>query len=310
MANFDKHDLKTAQRILRHNSRSVKNPSNVDIRPELSYKNYSLIPPHFDFSKGDIRFMSDYEYLQKTINRPDIYKYKRDDVKVLCSWIVQTPKGLPEDKLNLFFNETFNFLSKKYPYVISAKVHVDENTPHMHYTFVPVVPVKDDRQKQRFGGKELKISANDLVNKKHLKDFHKELRDYLVKHVGPDAAGVVTGETALKGNRTIRELKEIRELGELNRELTEQNRELGEQNRGLAEQNRELKQENQQLREQLRYRQERQEQKQEQFKYQQERQTYQQERQTQEREQLQHQQKQRVQEPQHRQDRQPLEWVR
>lgn len=49
-------------------------------------------------------------------------------------------KNLSEDKQITFFQDSYNFLSERYGQdnVISATVHLDERTPHMHFNFVPI----------------------------------------------------------------------------------------------------------------------------------------------------------------------------
>ena len=62
-------------------------------------------------------------------------------MNVLCSWVVTVPKDVPEAEYEKFFHATYDFLEKRYgrENVVSAYVHMDEITPHMHFAFVPVV---------------------------------------------------------------------------------------------------------------------------------------------------------------------------
>lgn len=105
---------------------------------------------------------------------------KRDDVKVLCSWIVTLPTdgSVAPDEEKQFFVAVKGFLDSKYgeKNCVSATVHMDESTPHMHYGFVPVVPDK------KHGGE--KVASRDLITKAHLRKFHTELRNYVEKELG------------------------------------------------------------------------------------------------------------------------------
>ena len=62
--------------------------------------------------------------------------------------------------------------------VISAYVHFDEVTPHMHYTFVPVV---EDKKK---GG--YKLSAKEAITREELRTFHKDLSNHMERVFGRD----------------------------------------------------------------------------------------------------------------------------
>ena len=62
--------------------------------------------------------------------------------------------------------------------VISAYVHFDEVTPHMHYAFVPVV---EDKKK---GG--YKLSAKEAITREDLRTFHKDLSNHMERVFGRD----------------------------------------------------------------------------------------------------------------------------
>ena len=64
----------------------------------------------------------------------------RKDVNVMATWVVTVPKDLPEQEHKAFFQASYDFLQQRYgrENVVSAYVHMDEVTPHMHFAFVPV----------------------------------------------------------------------------------------------------------------------------------------------------------------------------
>jgi len=163
---------------------------NQDINTEKSNLNYNLAP---------FRNISQGEFVRQRCS--EVKCLKRKDVNVMCSWVVTAPEIIKEasaDKQKEFFENTYSFLEKKYgeENIISAYVHNDENTPHLHFSFVPVFI---DRH-----GKE-KVSANDLLTRVHLKQFHPELELYLGQALGFNP-GILNGATA-GGNLTIEELK-------------------------------------------------------------------------------------------------------
>lgn len=118
--------------------------SNENIDPARTHLNYNLAPAH---DGGQIAFM------QKRLS--EVKLQNRADVKVMCDWVVTLPvtdefKQLkPERQEELtqgFFRASYDFLEKRYgrENVVSAYVHMDEKTPHMHFAFIPVT---EDRKR-------------------------------------------------------------------------------------------------------------------------------------------------------------------
>ncbi|WP_180952214.1 plasmid recombination protein [Lachnoclostridium edouardi] len=194
MASVQKFAAPAVVNILRHNSRTIKNPANADIDSLKSDLNYSLIPE---------RGISDYEYFLK--RKSELYCYNRADVKVLVGWVVTAPQDMKKDKLKDFFEETHNFLATRYgkKNVVQSVVHADEaGQPHLHFCFIPVVPDK------KHSGE--KICANKVLTRAELRNFHPALQKHL-DDCGIDAK-VLTGVTKQNGgNRTVKELKQMRD---------------------------------------------------------------------------------------------------
>lgn len=124
---------------------------------------------------------------------------KRADVNVFCDWVVTAPKDLPEEELKPFFEATHAFLAGKYgkENVVSAYVHMDETTPHLHFAFIPVVPDK------RKGG--FKVSAKECITRAELKTFHTALQARIENELGHPVA-ILNGVTK-DGNKSIADLK-------------------------------------------------------------------------------------------------------
>lgn len=138
------------------------------------------------------------DFLHKRLG--EIKVMKRADVNVMCDWIVTAPKELPPEELPLFFNETYKFLNDRYGKgnVISAYVHMDETTPHIHYAFVPVVI---DKKKGI-----PKLSAKERITRKDLNTFHPDLTKHMTTVFGRNI-GIQNDATAL-GNQTIKQLRQ------------------------------------------------------------------------------------------------------
>jgi len=164
---------------------------NQDIDLSRTPLNYNLAPVHDQL-----------EYLHERLSQ--VKCQKRADVNVFCDWVVTAPKELQQQHTKEFFELTYKFMSERYGAnnVISAYVHMDETTPHMHFCFIPVVKATNKK------GQEIeKVSAKIRLNKTELKCIHSQFEQYLVKNVewGKDIK-ILNGATE-NGNKSITELK-------------------------------------------------------------------------------------------------------
>jgi len=177
--------------------------------------------------------------------------HNRDDVNVMCSWVVTAPAGIAskivyddkgkqskllfegveaEKRLRLFFEESYKFLNARYAggsekNVVSAYVHMDETTPHMHYAFVPVVwdrvrskskgkgKTREDDTKVNaltvVDGRIEKVSAKLAVHMQDLKTFHFHLDKHMTEVFGRDIG--ILNEATKEGNKEVHELKKERD---------------------------------------------------------------------------------------------------
>ena len=227
MAHLEKFSRGTIGHALGHDCRQqddgVKR-SNEMIDNSRTHLNYSLHP----HSERPMDF----------INRrtSEVRCMKRDDVVVAGSWVVTLPKEYKGDERR-FFEETYRFLADRYgeKNVISAWVHNDETTPHLHFKFVPVVE----------GKKGEKVCMKECCPRSDYQTFHTDLEAYLCEHLGisKEQLGVLNGATD-NGNKTIQELKaqsleqqnniSEKELGERQRELAGAEQELAAANANIT----------------------------------------------------------------------------
>jgi len=222
MANVQKYTASQAGGMTRHYERHQKENGeyqtfgNQDIDVSRIHLNYNLAPER----KGIGQESGQLGFINQRIS--EVKCLKRSDVNVMCSWIITAPEGLAtgieqragqrpllkfegdeaEKNLRLFFEESYKFLNERYAHgsdknVISAYVHMDETTPHMHYAFVPVVI---DKKK----GHE-KVSASELINRYDLKRFHLDLEKHMAVIFGREIG--ILNEATKDGNRTVEELK-------------------------------------------------------------------------------------------------------
>lgn len=204
MAHVTKFTKAACGHMFAHYDRKAEHISNEDVDRERTHLNYNLA--------SDLQKLSQGEYLRKRCS--EVKVQNRKDVNVMCSWVVTAPKNLPEEDLEKFFKSTYTFLNNRYgkDNVVSAYVHMDETTPHIHYAFVPVVK---DKKKDIY-----KVSAKECLTRKDLQTFHQDLDKYLFKEFGR-SVGVLNGATK-EGNIKIPQLKEQqKKVVELQKEIDE-----------------------------------------------------------------------------------------
>lgn len=201
MANFSKATRASTGNLLDHYERKEDIKfKNQDIDKTRSHLNYNLFTNALYVDDDSIvKEKSQREILNKRLS--EVKVLKRSDVNVTCSWVITLPKTIKENSQEekLFFQESYNFLKNKYgeKNIVSAYVHKDEVTPHMHFCFIPVVIDKKKNIE--------KVSAKECVTREDLKNFHNELNNYMTNIFNRDI-GILNGATA-NGNKTVLELK-------------------------------------------------------------------------------------------------------
>lgn len=206
MAHVEKFTQGSVNGLSIHIERKTTNHSNPDIDSERTYLNYDLCD-----KEGDMN--------QRLKNRlAEVYCFNRADVKVMADWIVTLPKSLEQETMSTqkeFFKTTVDFLNERYgrQNVLSATVHHDETTPHLHYAFIPVV---FDEKKQRE-----KVSAKEVLTRKELSSFHQDLDNYLkqqIPHIYQE--GILNNQTI--GIDDVKIIKKMaKEIAEKETELSQ-----------------------------------------------------------------------------------------
>lgn len=109
--------------------------TNADIDWERSAQNYDLCPAQNESFLRAIRERVEELRLPRAV---------RKDAVVMAQVLVTSDsdffRGLSPEETRSFFEESYRFLADRYgkENVVSATVHMDEQTPHMHFNFVPV----------------------------------------------------------------------------------------------------------------------------------------------------------------------------
>ena len=179
-----------------HNERTKeKYASNPDIDTARSHLNFHLVTPERKYRAES----------EKQIAKAGC-RTRSDSVRVVEALVTASPeffKGKKKSEVKAYFTEALDFIQKyqSKDTIISAVVHMDEKTPHMHLCFVPLT--EDNR-----------LSAKEIVgNKKKLTWWQDEFWKHMVKKY-PD---LERGESASETGRTHIPPRLFKEAVHLNR---------------------------------------------------------------------------------------------
>ena len=147
-----------------HNERTKeKYASNPDVDSSRSHLNFHLVTPQRKYRAE----------AEKQIAEAGC-RTRSDSVRVVEALVTASPeffKGKKKGEIKAYFQEALGFIQEHQDpkTIISAVVHMDEKTPHMHLSFVPLT--EDGR-----------LSAKEIVgNKKKLTWWQDEFWKHMVK---------------------------------------------------------------------------------------------------------------------------------
>ena len=179
-----------------HNERTKeKYASNPDVDTTRSHMNFHLVTPERKYRAE----------AEKQIAEAGC-RTRSDSVRVVEALVTASPeffKGKKRSEVKAYFTEALDFIQKHQSKdtIISAVVHMDEKTPHMHLCFVPLTEDK-------------RLSAKEIVgNKKKLTWWQDEFWKHMVKKY-PD---LERGESASETGRTHIPPRLFKEAVHLNR---------------------------------------------------------------------------------------------
>ena len=161
-----------------HNERTKeKYASNPDVDTSRSHLNFHLVTPQRKYRTE----------AEKQIAEAGC-RTRSDSVRVVEALVTASPeffKGKKKGEVKAYFQEALDFIQKHQSKdtIISAVVHMDEKTPHMHLCFVPLT--EDGR-----------LSAKEIVgNKKKLTQWQDRFWEHMVKKYPDLERGESASET-------------------------------------------------------------------------------------------------------------------
>ena len=186
----------------KHNERKTKNHSNKNIDSSKTELNYYL-------KKNELSYIKEFDRIKE---KYDLKGQIRNNSNIMCEMVFTSDQkffdeiGYEESKR--YFTESYNFicnyknLGKQN--IISAVVHMDEDTPHMHLLFIPVVHTTDKQ-----GNKIDKVCCRDFWRGKN---SYRDLQNAYFKHISEKGFKLERGELVEVTNRehySIQEYKKI-----------------------------------------------------------------------------------------------------
>lgn len=185
-----------------HNDRKAKNHTNKDIDPTRTHLNYYI-------KKNELTYIKEFDKMKKEYN---LQGHIRSNSIIMCEMMITSDNdffdkiGLEETKR--YFKESYKFvcnyknLGEKY--IVSATVHLDETTPHMHLVYIPVIHTKD-----KDGNKIDKICARDFWRGRNsYRELQNAFHEYITSKGFDLERGLPIEETGAK-HQNIEDLKKI-----------------------------------------------------------------------------------------------------
>ena len=198
-AKYKRENLKA---VYRHNERKNKNYSNKDIDKTKSYLNYALKELEFNYEKefDKIREKYDLKGQIKTVSN------------IVCEYVITSDndffKRIGEKETKRYFETAYKFVCEYKglgeQYILSAKVHYDERSPHMHLLFLPVVHTTDKK-----GNNIDKLACSEYWK---AKDSYRQLQNAFFEYMVSNGFFLKRGLPKEETNRehyTVKEYKNI-----------------------------------------------------------------------------------------------------
>lgn len=215
----ENHKMNAVPLMERHNERKNKNYSNKDIDSSRSHLNYHLKEIQSPTYQQEFERIRTRQQLKGNLRLQG-----EKQSTVMCEFIITSDseffERLGSERTRHFFKDAYDFVTAKVggeQYVVSAVVHMDEATPHMHVAFIPVI-----RGKDRKGNPCMRINASEFWKGR---DSYSRLQDEyydFITHRGYDLERGQKGSTAEHLSVAEYKLKKSQEqLAEVSEQISE-----------------------------------------------------------------------------------------
>ena len=195
-----KYNTKQLHLSYRHNERKNNTYSNKDIKHNERKKNYALKECNCSYNKK-------FNEIKKKCN---LQGYLKSTSNVACEYIITASpeffEELTEEQIKRYFKTAYkfacNFKNLGEEYIISAKVHMDESTPHMHLVYVPVVHTTDKKTGQTIN----KLCCSEFWKGQN---SYKVLQDNFYKYITKAGFKLERGNNEKNEHIKIADLKQV-----------------------------------------------------------------------------------------------------
>ena len=206
-ANYKKDNLAG---LYKHNERKNTNYSNKDINKNNSINNYSIKNCSTTYSNAIKKLQLENNLKGRIIKTTNI----------ACEFIITSDKDffekIGQKETKRYFQTAYNFVANYKnlgeKYILSAKFHMDESTPHLHLVFVPVVHTKDKK-----GNTIEKIACSEYWKGK---DSYKRLQDNFYKYIIDNGFDLERGQSKKIEHLSTEKLKQITNYDNIKYELS------------------------------------------------------------------------------------------
>ena len=186
----------------KHNERKTKNHSNKNIDSSKTELNYYL-------KKNELSYIKEFDKIKE---KYDLKGQIRSNSNIMCEMVFTSDQKffdkISYEESKRYFEESYKFICEYKNLgeqnIISAGVHMDEDTPHMHLLFIPVIHTTDKQ-----GNKINKVCCRDFWKGKN---SYRDLQNSYFKHISEKGFKLERGELVEVTNRehySVQEYKKI-----------------------------------------------------------------------------------------------------
>lgn len=177
--------------IYKHNERKNTNYSNQNINKQNSINNYSIKKCNTTYQKAITNLIQKYNMKNRITKQTNL----------ICEFVITSDNDfferIGEKETKRYFETAYKFVANYKnlgeDFIISARVHLDEETPHLHIDFVPIIHKID-----KFGKETHKIACSEYWKGK---DSYARLQDNFYLYMTKSGFNLERGNT--KGNEHI-----------------------------------------------------------------------------------------------------------
>jgi len=185
-----------------HNERKTKNHSNKNIDSSKTELNYYI-------KQNELSYIKEFDRIKEEHN---IQGQIRSNSIIMCEMIITSDQAffdkIGAEETKRYFEESYKFICNYKNLgeqnIISAVVHLDEDSPHLHLLYAPVIKTTDKQ--------------GNLINKLSCRDFwkgrdsYRDLQDKFHAHITSRGFDLERGKSVEETNRKHYKIQDYKEI--------------------------------------------------------------------------------------------------